>query len=184
MNDQTRIEYRRQRCIGGGIVGEMARCALDRARTSIEFSQLTACNLVRLRIEPDESPDLSWLDQTDEQMGRGFEQQAKQIRATALAEGVWGIIGEYNAGDGWTHADSCWGFIADEWKDSGYDYDIMAETIRQLRAVAPSAGELDHATTQLLAFAKRFVRADVDKVYGPDLHDHAVSAISLAEGGG
>jgi len=44
-------------------------------------------------------------------------------------EGVYGIIGEYNCNGVWEHADSVWGFVGDDWKESGYDIDIMAATI-------------------------------------------------------
>src|ERR1700693_6591303 len=44
-------------------------------------------------------------------------------------EGVWGVIGEYFDGEQWRHADSCFGFVGDDWKDSGYDTDIMRATL-------------------------------------------------------
>jgi hypothetical protein len=44
---------------------------------------------VRVNVEVDPEPDLSWLDQTDEQMGEGFEAWAANKKA------------EYAAGDAW-----------------------------------------------------------------------------------
>ena len=44
-------------------------------------------------------------------------------------EGVWGIVGEYFDGERWRHADSCFGFVGDDWKNSGYDTDIMRATV-------------------------------------------------------
>ena len=46
-------------------------------------------------------------------------------------EGVWGIIGEYFDGEAWQHADSCFGFVGDDWKNSGYDTDIMRTTLNE-----------------------------------------------------
>lgn len=40
----------------------------------------THCKIDKVEIEwmPDNDPDLSWLDQTDEQMGTGFEEQSRE----------------------------------------------------------------------------------------------------------
>lgn len=47
---------------------------------------------VRVYIEADEDPDLSWLDQTDEEMGEGFEQSAHERKA-AYRRGDWDMVG-------------------------------------------------------------------------------------------
>ncbi len=44
-------------------------------------------------------------------------------------DGVWGVIGEYWHQGAWQHADSCFGFIGNDWEGSGHDHDIMAETL-------------------------------------------------------
>ena len=48
-------------------------------------------------------------------------------------QGVWGIVGEYFDGEVWQHADSCFGFVGDDWKNSGYDTDIMQATLDAAR---------------------------------------------------
>jgi hypothetical protein len=46
---------------------------------------------------------------------------------------VWGIIGEYFDGEKWQHADSCFGFVGEDWKYSGYDTDIMQVTLNAIK---------------------------------------------------
>jgi len=50
-------------------------------------------------------------------------------------DGVWGIVGEYKCPTcgAWTHADSVWGFVGDDWQFSGYDVDVMAETLERAK---------------------------------------------------
>lgn len=47
---------------------------------------------VEVVTEPDEDPDLSWLYQTDEQMGEGFEARSA-IRKTDYVNGWWSMVG-------------------------------------------------------------------------------------------
>ena len=51
------------------------------------------------------------------------------------SDGVWGVIGEYFDGETWQQADSCFGFVSDDWKGSGYDVDIMRQTLDAARTV-------------------------------------------------
>jgi hypothetical protein len=44
-------------------------------------------------------------------------------------DGVWGIVGEYFDGEHWEHAGSCFGLIGEDWKNSGYDIEIMRATL-------------------------------------------------------
>lgn len=45
-------------------------------------------------------------------------------------EGAYGIVGEYRTLTGeWERVDSVWGFVGDDWRNSGYDIDIMAATM-------------------------------------------------------
>lgn len=48
---------------------------------------------IEREILPDLNPDLSWLDQTDEQMGEGFEARAAERKATYGEPGGWQMIG-------------------------------------------------------------------------------------------
>ena len=41
---------------------------------------------------PDEDPDLSWLDQSDAEMGEGFEAEARE-RKEAFNRGDWWMVG-------------------------------------------------------------------------------------------
>lgn len=118
----------------GGYVGDSSEPAPNDAR-------------VRLVIEWDDSGDptdfdccnygnVSDPDFDNEYHQRGCtglckHQQAEQDRANR--DGMTGIVGQYLTNGKWIHADSVWGFIGDDWKDSGYDLDIMSETINQFR---------------------------------------------------
>lgn len=46
----------------------------------------------RKEVTPDDRPDLSWLDQTDKEMGEGFEAES-QKRKEAYHRGDWHMIG-------------------------------------------------------------------------------------------
>lgn len=48
-------------------------------------------------------------------------------------DGVCGVVAEYRDPDlGWTHADSCWGYVGDDWKSDAVSF--MAEAMRALVA--------------------------------------------------
>jgi hypothetical protein len=66
------------------------------------------------------------------------ERERKAFIDRVNDEGATGIIGEYFDGEDWQHADSVWGFIGDDWKDSGYDVDIMRATLDAYGAHAES----------------------------------------------
>lgn len=48
-------------------------------------------------------------------------------------EGVWGLVGEVKCKccGSWTTTDSVWGFVGDDWKNSGYDDYIIKTTKKQ-----------------------------------------------------
>jgi len=100
-------------------------------------------DLVRLEIVPDESyyspddlfgdtfnPDVN--DDIDPERLAKEEQEAIE---RANRDGIWGIVGKFKCNcncprcDGWHTSDSVWGFIGDDWKDSGYDIDVMHHTL-------------------------------------------------------
>jgi hypothetical protein len=60
-----------------------------------------------------------------------LQSDRKEFIAKVDREGAWGIIGEYFDGEQWQHADSCSGFVGDDWKNSGYDTDIMRATLNE-----------------------------------------------------
>jgi len=95
---------------------------------------------VRLRIVPDGTCSFEDLE------GDCFDHEAnpdvpasrlqrdrEEFIAKVNREGVWGLIGEYFDGEQWQHADSCFGFVGDDWKNSGYDTDIMRATLDAAR---------------------------------------------------
>ena len=64
-----------------------------------------------------------------------LERERKEFLDKVNRDGVWGIIGEFFDGETWQHADSCFGFVGDDWKGRGYDVDIMRETLDSARKV-------------------------------------------------
>lgn len=139
--------FRRERAIGF-----RAQWALSNARTRLEWNKHQVAEYssgeaidpkrgnVRLRVIPDETCCLEDLE------GDSFnpnanpeipESRLKRDREEFIArvnrEGVWGIIGEYFDGEQWQDADSCFGFVGEDWKHSGYDTDIMRATLDQAK---------------------------------------------------
>jgi len=125
-------EYRRK--------GWPPNWAIHQARTRVAWEKAEAEGVVRMRVEPDECSNLDDLlgdvynpdvntDIHPARLEREKEQEIQRINDY----GVWGIIGEYKCpccGE-WTNADSVWGFVDEDWRDSGYDSDVMASTLEQ-----------------------------------------------------
>lgn len=132
--------------------GFAASWALSNARTRLEWNKHEVAEYtngkpidpkrghVRLRMVPDDTCSLEDLE------GDCFNPKAnpnvppsrlqrdrEEFIAKINADGVWGVIGEYFNGETWQHADSCFGFVGDDWKHSGYDTDIMYATLTAAR---------------------------------------------------
>jgi len=117
--------------------------ALRQARILARFRAAETAGLVRLRWAPDECCNLADLegDTFDEPLNAAtVPGGVRTIRAEREAfhrridrEGVWGLIGEYRVRpDGaWSRAESVWGFVGQD--SYGYEFAIMAETLRVLR---------------------------------------------------
>lgn len=100
--------------------------------------------LVRLKVESDECCDLEELlgdyfdpvINTDVKPNKLAEQKQHEIDRINR-DGVWGIVGEYLCGAclQWVVANSCWGFIGEDWKGSGYDLDCMEVTLDALATI-------------------------------------------------
>jgi hypothetical protein len=131
--------------------GIRAREALDFARTrtawldtyggSVRYqghdeTERHKDELVRLLVSPDDFTDQIGdfdcdcgrspnPDTSDARIFPGLcpDQIAEIRRADAL--GVVGIVGQAYVGGEWETVDSVWGFIGDDWDQSGYDADIM-----------------------------------------------------------
>lgn len=116
MNAETRREFQRLRAKGWP-----ARSALATARTNVTFEALERSGCVRVRMEPDDyyEDDDTYPDRTPLQV----EHDRKTLWARIEREGVWGAVTEARCplGGPWLYVDSCFGFIGDDWNDSGYD---------------------------------------------------------------
>ena len=137
-------EYHRLR-----VKGWQALTAFDAAKTRVAWHQSDMQGLVRLRVVPDECSDMDNLkgdcfnpkvnaDIPASRLER--EERAFEDRVDRL--GVWGIVGEYFDGEEWQHADSVWGFVGEDWQDSGYDIDVMRMTLDALTTLehCPNCG--------------------------------------------
>lgn len=126
--------YRKLRACGG-----TAKLALACAKTNARFAELHKAGLVRLSYVPDETgADLSWLDQTAEQMGideHSWSATVKRESTRASEDGVYGVVGEYRVDpcEDWETGDSVWGFIGDDGRDlGGYATDVLDVTMNAL----------------------------------------------------
>jgi hypothetical protein len=135
--------YRRERDRGFP-----AKWAISNARTRLEWEKHEVAEYssgepidphrgdVRLRMVPDEMGSLEDLEgdcfnpkaNPDIPASR-LQRDREEFISKVNRDGVWGIIGEYFDGEVWKHSDSCFGFVGDDWKNSGYDTDIMRTTL-------------------------------------------------------
>jgi hypothetical protein len=128
--------------------GFQARWALANARTRLEWEQYEVAEYssgvpidpkrgnVRLRLVPDEMCSLEDLEGdcfnpkvNPDVFASRLQHDREDFIAKVNRDGVWGVIGEYFDGEQWRHADSCFGFVSDDWKNSGYDTDVMRATL-------------------------------------------------------
>jgi len=137
MNDAIKREYFRQRRLGN-----RARWAYQHAVTQARWDAMESEGLVRLDIRPDE--DCGFDDLAGDMFNRKanpdipesrMAKEEKEYRERIDREGVYGIVGEYFDGEEWVDADSVWGFVGDDWRDSGYDSDIKRATMDALESL-------------------------------------------------
>lgn len=98
--------------------------AVDAYRAASVYARFVAAGpLVDLLVEVD----------VDEYQIGDLEDE-NEVRARVSREGTFGIIARYRPSedDSWRAVDSCWGFIGDDWKDSGYDTDLMLAALEAL----------------------------------------------------
>ena len=95
---------------------------------------------VRLLIEPDEHISIEDLEgdtfnplANPDINPRKLAQQRKEFIEKVNQEGVCGIISQVKCTccNTWITADSVWGFVGDNWKDSGYDLDCMQSALEK-----------------------------------------------------
>lgn len=154
-SERLRRYYRQERTKGATMVGFAAVQAYRNAIDRIKWEALQRIGAVRLWTEPDFDCDLSYLDD-DSYSDREGRAIAKRTRDRAERDGCWGLIGQYRTDfdnvddDGcwewhpsdvdddsgrvkWRCANSIWGFVGDDWQNSGYDDDIRAAAIKAFR---------------------------------------------------
>jgi hypothetical protein len=142
--DSTAREYARERATGTLAKNALHNVRIRAAWRKAEWDEHSEPEIgdVRLRIVADDSADLDDLfgDTFNPKVNSDIplarlerERQAEVDRVNR--DGVWGVIGEYYDGEEWQHADSCFGFIGEDWKDSGYDVDIMSQTLDAASAI-------------------------------------------------
>ena len=131
MNELERI-YRKERARG-----VLAKWAIMHARTMVRWNELDE-DCVRLRVEWDGHCSIDDLKgdcfnpkYVDHISADRLKREEKEFEERVALEGVFGIIGEYLCpccGE-WANADSCWGFVGDDWQGSGYDHDVMLTAV-------------------------------------------------------
>ncbi len=96
-----------------------------------KFQKAEEKGLLRFRVLPDEEMyDDSYIDTWTDQTQKEREDARLDLWRRINSEGVWGIIVEKHfhcaacGTDRWDHVDSCWGFVGEDWKDSGTDMDV------------------------------------------------------------
>lgn len=125
--------------------GYTAKSAYSAAKTRVAW-QAAECGehneprfesaCVRLKIVPDEYADMDDLKGdsfnpavNDNIPAARLAREEKEFENKVNRDGVWGVIGEYWNGEKWIVSDSRFGFVGDDWKESGYDDDIKACTL-------------------------------------------------------
>ena len=140
MHRLIRSEYRRLRGLGF-----RPPIALDYARTARAWRAAERAGLVELIDAPDDS-GYRWDDLVGDLFNpranpdipaAKLEREQREYRERVDRLGVTRIEGRYRLdpdSDKWELADLVGGFIGDDWRDSGYDADVRAETLSALRA--------------------------------------------------
>lgn len=124
----------RWRALGGWIVAD------SEARECCKLKPWDGCEgRVRIRVVPDDTASF------DDLCGDTYNPTAhpdippariarerEEFRRMVDSGGVWGIIGEFWNGDRWQQVDSCYGFVGDDWRESGYLEDCQWATLEAL----------------------------------------------------
>jgi hypothetical protein len=112
--------------------------AVRAAQVFETFSLLETEGLVKLVAEPDdEGYDASFVDTWTHLSDARRAKEKERIEKKACDEGTYTLCsyirsGEADSSPDWELADSCGGFIGRDWKDSGYDTDIMLGAIHKV----------------------------------------------------
>lgn len=105
-----------------------AHAACRAAKAKEAFEVFASAGLARLRVESDD------MRCAEDLMPDGSAKEQKEYLERAARLGIYGIIIEarnpLSGDDGpWEHIASCWGFIGDDWEDSGYDTDFYLAVV-------------------------------------------------------
>ena len=97
------------------------------------FAKAEAQGIVRLLVVNDsEAYDASYIDTWADVRESDRERAKREVYARCNDEGVFGVCTEARETCGHWHAvDSCWGFIGDDWRDSGYDHDLRRSALEK-----------------------------------------------------
>src|SRR5260370_14302082 len=128
--------------------GFQAKWALSNASTRLEWDKHEVAEYssgepidpkrghVRLRVVPDETCSFEDLEgdcfnpkANPNIPASRLQRDREEFIAKVNREGVWRIVSEYCDGEVWQHEDSCFGFVGEDWRHSGYDTDIMRATL-------------------------------------------------------
>lgn len=140
------------------------REAKQRARVEYIFGRLEYKGLVALRVEPDDYYDMDDLkgdifnpNFRDDIKPEVLKREEEEFEERVHRMGVYGIIAEYRKDENakWEHADSCCGFIGDDWSGSGYDIDLMSSAIDALLGIDHQQGELFDVLDMIFAFDEK-----------------------------
>lgn len=115
MDQKTRRDYARLRAMHWA-----AREALRAAKIRTRFEALEHEGRVRLDVLEDDEP-----------YQHGDLEDEKETNERIARLGLYGIqvsVGCECCGS-WNAVDACWGFIGEDWRDSGYDTDLMDAAI-------------------------------------------------------
>jgi len=96
-----------------------------------KFQKAEEEGLLRFQVLPDEEMyDDSYVDTWTDVSEEERVKEKLDLWRRIEREGVWGVVVEKHfhcdacGADRWDHVDSCWGFVGDDWKDSGHDLDF------------------------------------------------------------
>jgi hypothetical protein len=127
MDAATQREYRRLRNLGW-----KPDDALRAAKITVAFRDAEADGLVEFEVVPDEYLGIEDLEgdvfkaELHPEIPRSqIERERKEFHDRIEHDGVWGIVSKVNG----KTIDSVWGFVGDDWKDSGYDTDVKAAAL-------------------------------------------------------
>jgi hypothetical protein len=170
--------------------GWLARHAWSAAQTRTAWDRAAFADNVRLNVEPDDCMSF------DDLCGDTFNPKANPDIPPARLErerkeelervqrlGIVGMVGQFrNPTTGeWETADSVWGFVGDDWKDSGYDDDIKHSAMAAHSAAVAQANAARHdfvCEALSIRSAIRTAGADI----APGLHAALARALELARG--